>query len=343
MTDFAWGLIGPGAIAHRFADAVHRLPGAYLRSVWGRDAARAAAFAAHWTRPGKAAPQRLVDLEDLLVDGAIHGVYIATPHSSHAHFIAQCLHAGKPVLCEKPLVTDAATARELAALARKQQVFLMEALWTRFLPTYSTVGAWLRGGAIGRVQSIQASFCFHVPFDATSRLFDPAAAGGCLLDIGIYTVAMARWVEQTQHARCGAPSIAHATARFAPSGVEQRVTASLRLASDIALQFVCAFDGSADNTLHILGEHGHIRIAPRFWEAETAVLERPGHAPEWAHTPHRFNGFEGEIEEAMRCVQSGNLESPHLPLADTIATLDCLDALRAAIGAQTVPGRLPFA
>ena len=342
MTDFAWGLIGPGAIAHRFADAVHRLPGTYLHSVWGRDPARAAGFAAHWARQGKPAPQAVGSLEALLADAQIRAVYIATPHASHAPFIAQCLQAGKAVLCEKPLVTNATTARDLAALARQQQVFLMEALWTRFLPVYTTVGNWLRNGAIGRVQAIQATFCFNVPFDAKSRLFDPEAGGGCLLDIGIYIVAMARWVEQTQTAQFGAPTIEHATARFAPSGVEQRVTATLRLASDIRLQFVCAFDGSADNALQVFGERGHIRIAPRFWEAEAAVLERPGHAPEWAHAPHRINGFEGEVEEAMRCIQTGLIESPHMPLADTIATLDCLDALRAAISAHGAPRHIPL-
>ena len=343
MTDFAWGLIGPGAIAHRFADAVHRPPGTYLRSVWGRDPARAAGFAAHWARQGKPAPQATSSLEALLADAQIQAVYIATPHASHAPFIAQCLHAGKAVLCEKPLVTDAAAARELAALARTRKVFLMEALWTRFLPIYATEGEWLRSGAIGRVQTIQASFCFNVPFDPKSRLFNPAAGGGCLLDIGIYIVAMARWVEQTQTIRDSAPTIEHAAASFAPSGVEQRVTATLRLASDIQLQFVCAFDGSADNALQIFGEHGHVRIAPRFWEAEAAVMERPGHAPEWAQAPHRINGFEGEVEEAMRCVQTGLFESPHMPLADTIATLNCLDALRVAIGASGAASLLPQA
>ena len=109
------------------------------------------------------------------------------------------------MLCEKPLVPTLAVARELVALARERQVFMMEALWTRFLPIYAQVRRWLSTGAIGKVQAIQSSFCFAVPYDPGSRLFNAALAGGTLLDIGIYNVAMTRWVLECALGACPEP------------------------------------------------------------------------------------------------------------------------------------------
>lgn len=330
--DFAWALIGPGSIAHRFADAVQRLPGTRLHSVCGRDPLRAAAFARQWSCEGKPAPVVARDLSVLLDDDRIDAVYIATPHASHAEGIRRCLEAGKAVLCEKPLVTHLPQAQALVALSRDRDVFLMEALWTRFLPVYGTVRRWLASGAIGAVQSIQSSFCFTAPFDPHSRLFDPALAGGTLLDIGIYNVAMTRWVLESQLGAC--PPVEHlgAQAVLAPTGVDQRVAATLVFHGGAVAQFVCAVDGHADNALHISGERGHIELRGNFWEATEAGLYRPGLPPEQAHAPLRINGFEGEIEETMHCVRAGLIESPTMPHAETLAIVASLDALRRAIG-----------
>ena len=115
---FTWGLIGPGKIAHQFADAVHRLPGAQLGLVYGRDPAKAEAFATHWTRDG-ARPGCTADLQALLDDATLDAIYIATPHAQHGEFIEACLAAGKPVLCEKPLVPHLAAGQRAVALARQ--------------------------------------------------------------------------------------------------------------------------------------------------------------------------------------------------------------------------------
>lgn len=333
-TDFAWALIGPGNIAHRFADAVHRLPGTWLRSVHGRDAARASAFAQHWCRDGQPAPSVAPSLQALLADERIDGVYIATPHASHADCIRACLEAGKPVLCEKPLVTHLAAAQALTALAHERGVFLMEALWTRFLPAYAAVRQWLASGAIGAVQSIQSSFCFAAPIDPRSRIFAPELAGGALLDIGIYNVAITRWVLESQRGSCPAPDRIGAQAVLAPTGVDQRVAATLNFEGGVVSQFVCAVDGHADNALRIHGERGHIELPHHFWEATEARLCRPGQAPEVVHAPFRINGFEGQIEEAMRCVRSGLIESPQMPHAESLAIVACLDELRRAVGVR---------
>jgi len=334
MSDFGWALVGPGRIAHRFADAVHRLPGTYLRSVWGRDATRAAEFARHWTRAGKLPPRVEPMLAALLGDAAIDAVYIATPHAVHGEFIRRCIEAGKPVLCEKPLVPTLAVARELVTLAQDRGVFLMEALWSRFLPIYAQVGDWLRSGAIGQVNAIQSSFCFPVPYDPESRLFSAALAGGALLDIGIYNVAMTRWVLEAALGACPAPVSLRAEGVLAPSGVDQRAAATILFPGGVVSQFVCGFDSQADNALRIFGDAGCISVPQRFWEATEAVLSRPHEQPQAVSAPLRFNGFEEEIEVAIRCVRAGLTESPRMPHAETLAIVGCLDALRHQIGVR---------
>lgn len=332
MTEFAWAIVGPGQIAHRFADAVYQLPGTHVRSVFGRHDGRVGEFVAHWSRPGKPPPLPVPDLDALLGDASIDAVYVATPHSSHAALIRECLLAGKPVLCEKPLVPNLAAARELVALAQERQVFLMEALWTRFLPIYARVRDWLSSGAIGKVQAIQSSFCFPVSYDPSSRLFSAALAGGALLDIGIYNVAATRWVLESALGACPDPASLRVQGIRAPTGVDQRAATTIMFPEGVVSQFVCAFDGAADNALRIYGEHGWICLPHRFWEATEAVLSRRDQPLETVHAPFRINGFEDEIEETMRCVCTGLTESARMPLAETLAIVAWLDELRRQLG-----------
>jgi predicted dehydrogenase len=334
MTDFTWAIIGPGRIAHRFADAVFRLPGTHLRSVLGRDAAAAAQFVAHWCRAGKPSPRAVADLSSLLADDLLDAIYVATPHSAHAPFIRACLAAGKPVLCEKPLVPTLAVAREMVALSHERGVFLMEAFWTRFLPVYARVGDWLRNGAIGRVQAIQSSFCFAVPYDPDSRLFSAALAGGSLLDIGIYNLGMTRWVLESALGACPEPLRLSVDGVLAPTGVDQRAAATIVFPDGVSAQFLCAFDCVADNSLRIFGDAGCISVPQGFWEATQAVLAPRAGEPQTVHEPFRFNGFEYEVEEVMRCVRGGWTESPRMPHSATLANLGVLDEFRRQLGVR---------
>ncbi|MBC7376616.1 MAG: Gfo/Idh/MocA family oxidoreductase [Burkholderiaceae bacterium] len=333
---FTWGLIGPGKIAHQFADAVHRLPGAQLGLVFGRERAKAEAFAMQWRRDG-AQPRATADLQALLDDASLDGVYIATPHAQHAEFIAACLRAGKPVLCEKPLVAHLAEGQRLVALARERNVFLMEAVWTRFLPIYKTVQAWLQAGDIGPLRGIQSAFCFLAAYDAASRLYNPALAGGSLLDLGIYNLTMTQWVLQQAQGQCPEPNHIQASGRLAPTGVDHHVSAMLSFPSDIDAQFICGFDSCADNGLRIFGERGVIRVEQSFHSGIEAHLQHPGEAVQTVNAPLRLNGgngFEGEIEEAQTCIRAGLIESPLISHADTLATLGWMDEIRRQVGVR---------
>ena len=332
--EFAWGLIGPGGIAHRFAEAVRHLPGARLHAVLGRDAARAVAFAETWSCDGVPPVRVAPTLDALLDDPAVQAVYIATPHAQHGEFVRACLERGKPVLCEKPLVPTRAQLEPLLALSQQRQVFLMEAMWTRFLPLYETVRGWLNEGSIGTVRTIQSSFCFAGPYDPASRLYNPAVAGGALLDIGIYNLAMTRWVLERTAGTCPEPVSMRADGVLAPSGVDQRVAGTLVFPGGVVSQFVCAFDAVADNALRIVGERGCIIVPRRFWEATDAVLQRPGEPDVAVHAPLRINGFEGEIEEAMRCIAEGRAQSPRMPHAESLALVRWMDELRVQLGVR---------
>jgi len=333
-TPFGWAIIGPGRIAHRFAEAVHGLPGMRLAVVQGRELERARAFAAAWTRDGESPVDATIDLHEALARPDVQGVYIATPHAFHGSAVRAALEAGKAVLCEKPLVASQAEARPLIALARSRGVFLMEAMWSRFLPIYATVRRWLADGEIGALRGLQSSFCFDVPYEPVGRAYDPALAGGALLDVGVYNLAMTRWALQAALGDCPEPRSLQARGHLAPSGVDQRVWATLEFEGGIVSQFTCGFDGSADNALRIFGERGHIIVPHDFWQATEARLLRDGCPPEVVHAPFAINGFEGEVAEAVRCARAGLVESPAMGHADTLAVLGWMDAIRAQLGVR---------
>ena len=337
-----WAIVGPGRIAHRFAEAVQGLEGHGLEAVVARDASRGDAFAARWPdRSGRRA-QRVGKLDALLQTRAVDAVYIATPHPQHHAFARRCLEAGMPVLCEKPMTMCARDTVDLVATARRHRAFLMEAVWTRFLPVYRDVEAWLREGRIGAVRALRSSFCFAVPFDPASRLFDPQLGGGALLDIGVYNLHVTRWA--LQRACGGVPTLRswHASGTLAASGVEQRAAAQFDFepatGERLHAQFVCAFDGRADNRFVIEGERGLIEIESGFWQATRARLQVDGAEPERAERPFAINGFEGQIEEVRRCLAAGAVESPQMPHDESIAVAEWVDRLRGAVGAAGPQG-----
>ncbi len=331
-TAFSWALIGPGRIAHRFAQAVQGLPGARLSCVLGRDAERTRTFAAQWSGTGKGPVRTTASWDDVLLDPSIDAVYVATPHTMHHDAVQRCLAAGKPVLCEKPLVPNVAQAQSLVALAQSRRVFLMEAMWTRFLPAYAQIAQWLGSDAIGRVRTIQSSFCFAATDGLDSRLYAPELAGGALLDIGIYNLSMTRWVLHTALGACPALRDLQVHGLLAPTGVDQRLAATLAFDGGVVSQFVCGFDSCADNALRIVGERGWISAPHNFWEATEVLLQVQGEPLQRIHTPFAINGFEGEIMEAMRCIRAGLLESPQMPHAETLATLGWMDTMRSSMG-----------
>ena len=326
---FNWGVIGPGGIANRFAGALAAVPGARLAVVFARDAAKGQAYATQWQQGGETA-RVTTALADLLADAEVDAVYIATPHSHHGEYVRAALLAAKPVLCEKPLVTSQAEGQALVELARERGVFLMEALWTRFLPAYEMAGRMLQAGAIGELRAMQSSFCFASDFNPQHRNWNPALAGGALWDIGIYNLAVTRWVlQQMNDGVCPEPVSIDVAAKLAPTGVDDAVNVTLHFPDGVTSQFRCGFDAASVNAFEALGSKAGLRFPMDFWGSQTVELVTRKSPAQRFEAPYVSNGFEGEIAEAQACIRAGLLESPRMPHAETLALLGWMDAIRA--------------
>lgn len=294
-----WMVVGHGGIATAFVTAVSGTEGHEVSVVAGRSADRAGAFA---SRHG---------IETATVEMARHltevdAVYVATPHPHHAQAASAALTAGTPVLCEKPLTLSAATTTDLIDMARANDVFLMEAVWTRFHPIYEQVFDWIDGGMIGEIRGVRASFGFDEPFDASHRLFNPELGGGALYDIGIYPLHLAHWV-------LGQPDRLEMVSSHAPTGVDDYVAIIGTYAGGRVADLSATTRVELTGAGVIWGESGWIEI-PRFWMAESASLHTGGRT-EIAKAPFEINGYEYEILEVERCLRAGRIESDRMPWA----------------------------
>lgn len=327
---FGWALVGPGNIARRFAAALRGVPGTRLAAVAGRDAARAEAFAREWTAPGSSPAVHGTDLAALVSRDDVQAVYVCTPHPHHAAAVRAALLAGKAVLCEKPLTPFGAATRPLVALAAERGVFLMEAVWTRFLPVYGQVRSWLDAAEIGAVRAMCSDFVIDRPPRPGDRRYTAALGGGALLDIGIYNITVSRMVLP------GVPVQGFdVRAKLGDDKVDVQLAATLDFGDGRTSQFSCGWFGNGANEFRIQGERGRIVVhGGGFWQSTAATLERDGAPPLTVQAPFRVNGFEYEIEEAMRCVRAGLTASPVLPPAESLAVVDLMDAMRERIGVR---------
>jgi predicted dehydrogenase len=319
-TRIRWGVLAPGRIAHRFAQALESVEGAALHGVASRSAERSRAFA-----QSHRAAVSYDSYEALANDPEIDAIYIASPHRFHHEQARMCLEAGKPVLVEKPFTVNAAQAADLIALAKAKNLFLMEALWSRFLPIYRKVREWLDDRAIGTIDLISSVFCFQAERDPSDRKFSHDLAGGALLDLGVYNISLSQWVTGES------PSTIGAHARLGDTGVDELTAVTMIYPQNTLSQFTCSFLFDAANEFLIYGTKGHIRVQARFWESTRATLVAGG-KESVAALPFRKNGFEYQIEEVMSCIRGGRRESELMPLASTFATMETMDEIRRQIG-----------
>ena len=321
---FKWGVISPGRIAHTFAKALKAVPNAEIHAVASSSQERADAFAKEY-----GIPNVYDDYAALVVNPEIDVVYIASLHQQHYAHTKMALEAGKAVLCEKPFTVNAKETKELLDLATKKKLFLMEAVWTRYLPIYGTIRKWLDKGKIGDVTLLQSSFGFNPGRDERGRLLNPDLAGGTLLDIGIYPITVSQWVMGAN------PVSFNAHALIGNTGVDESLSVNLIYENDVVSQFTSTFLTNAENAFYIYGSNGHIRIKGPFWGATEATLVVDGKKKGKTKTKSfKVNGFEYQIKEAMRCIEEGLLESPAMPHADTLATVTLMDNIRAEVGVK---------
>lgn len=320
MSKVRWGIIGTGKIARAFASALQDTPDAQLVAVGSRSQASAQAFAAEsGAREAHGSYQSLVDSPDVDL------VYIATPHPMHAEHAMLALEAGKGVLCEKPFTMNRREAEAVVALAHRKNLFLMEAMWTRFLPAFAEVKSIIASGRLGAVRQVHADFGFTCKFGPEHRAFNPALGGGALLDLGIYPLSIAAAILGPVES-----VVAHAT--LGQTGVDVQTDFLLRHRDGGTSNCSCSFIARTPGELTVSGERGHVRMNTMFYRAQTLSLVLEDGTSETIAVPYIGNGYVHEVIEAQRCWLAGLVESPQMPHAETLDLMGVLDTIRAQIG-----------
>ncbi len=315
--EFRWGIIGTGAITNKFAADLANLPDAAPYAVASRSQASADQFAAKFGMP-----KAYQGYEAVMADPDVDAIYIGTPHPYHKENTIACLEAGKPVLCEKPFAINSADAIEMVNKAREKGVFLMEAMWTRFLPVQVQVQEWLKKGKIGDVLSLTCDFGFRTEFNPEGRLFNPELGGGALLDVGIYTISYASMVFGQQ------PEKIKADAFLGESGVDEQNAQLFTYAEGQQAILSSAIRIATEHRARISGTQGSI-VIPNFWHATEATMTTNSGK---STTITGGSGYQFEADEVAKCVKAGKLESDRMPLDETIAIMQTLDSIRAQIG-----------
>ena len=250
---------------------------------------------------------------------------MATPHNFHYEQVKQCLDAGKHVLCEKPLTINAAQAEELIAMAEEKKLFLMEAMWTRFLPATVQVRKWLEKGRIGEVRMFLANFGFYADWEPESRKFNPDLAGGALLDLGIYPLAYAYLIFGEE------PVSVSSTAHIGETGVDNQSSYQFAYENGAFAQMYASNEADSPNEAVIMGTKGHIRL-PLFWKADQATIILNGKKPKTYKFRYEATGLQFEASEVMDCIRKEKTQSDIMPLSETLRILRMTDRLRADWG-----------
>ena len=314
-----WGIIATGNIAHKLAHDIKTMPDAQLMAVGSRSRESADAFAQEF-----GIPHAYASYEEVANDPDVDVVYVATPNDLHAGNVRACIEAGKAVLCEKPFTLNAAQAKPLIELARRKRVFLMEAMWSRFIPTHRKLYDMVRTGALGEIRMIQGDFGFKAEYDPANRLFNPARGGGALLDLGVYPIALTVRL-------LGAPDTISGHVTMTESGVDEQSAVVLGYKSGALAVLTSSAAVQTFNEARVFGTKGRARLEEPFWKADqlSTYIE---HQEQHYVLPREDWGYQYQLEEVHRCMRAGEIESPGMPHADTMTILTIMDTLRAQWG-----------
>ena len=321
-----WGLLATGRIAASFAADLALLPDHSLVAVGSRTQEAADAFGERF-----GVPRRYASYEALVADPDVDAIYVSTPHPGHYATTLLAIEHGKAVLVEKPFAMNLAESSEMVAAARAGGTFLMEAMWTRFLPHIVRLREVLASGVLGDLVYLTAEHGQWFPVDPESRLFDPALGGGALLDLGIYPISFAHMV-------FGTPSAITARSTPAFTGVDATTSAIFEYEAGQHAVVTTSLAAASDNPAAIYGTEARLEIDGWFYTpGGFTVTAHDGTVLERYESPRVGRGMQYEAAEVARCIEAGLTESPDLPLDETLAIMGSLDEIRRQIG-LTYPG-----
>lgn len=342
-----WGVIGTGRIASIVVSDLALLPDAALQAVSSRTQAGAETFAAQYgfhsaygghadggTSDDGSAGAGMPGYRRLLEDPDVDVVYVATPHASHYFVAREALEAGKHVLCEKPMTLNLREAQHLVSLAREKGLFLMEAVWSRFLPSVQRAAEIVASGELGEVRWVQADLGFPAPYDPESRLWKREEGGGALMDLGVYLLT---WALVT----LGRPQSLRAASRLNGDGVDAETAMTLLYDSGAQAQLMASLTTVSTQTVTVAGTLGMLGCdAPLFNPRQLTVSLASGER-RVEDFPSVGLGYTYQLREVTRCLQQGQAENPTLPLEDSLTTMFLLDQVRKEAGIRYPADRDP--
>lgn len=316
-TPIRWGIVSAGGIANTVTSDLQAMPGGRAVAVASRDLGRAQAFA---ERHG--IERAYGSYAELFADDEVDVVYVATPHRQHHAIARAALLAGKPALVEKAFTVTVAGAEDIIELARSQRLFVMEAMWTRFVPLVVHLCEIIADGAIGDVRSIRADLGSVNEPDPTHRFWDLAQGGGALLDMGVYPVAFAQML-------LGEPTRVQVSGTVASTGVDAEIALLTEYAGGAHALLESAITSDLPGVASIIGTAGRIDVTARFHHTQRLILRRRGlddlviDAAGPLATVGR--GYTHELQEVHDCLRAGRLESARMPWADTLASMRTME------------------
>lgn len=308
-----WGILSTGVIAKNFAETAKKMDDVHIHAVASRSLESANAFADQY-----GIPVRHGSALALAQDPQVDIVYIGTPHNAHYEGMKLMISHGKHVLCEKSFTTDARQAEEIFALAREKGVFVMEAFWTKLCPVYRDVERVIASGEIGEIRTVTSQYGYTTAREA--RKFDPAQAGGTLLDIGVYAIGFACMMLGYEFDQIQSHLIMNSVGTDAIDAITLRKGAAVAQLTTAIGANIPIFGG-------VYGTKGHIDI-PDFKNPQRVTVCVDGKAPYTLERPFEINGFEYEIREAMACVREGRLHSDVITPAQSVAVMAVMDEIR---------------
>jgi len=312
-----WGIVGTGGIAHQFAKGLAILPDAQLTAVSSRTKEAAEKFAAEFN-----VPNCHIGAESLANDKNVDVVYIATPHPMHKGETIICLEGGKAVLCEKPFAMNGSEVRQMIECAKKNKLFLMEAMWMYFFPAMAKIRQLVGDGDIGEILLVQSNLCFRREREPQGRLLNPQLGGGTLLDIGVYDISFAQMIYGREPQRIS--SMAH----IGQTGVDEQSSMIFGYEDGAMAALTCSFLVETPCEAAIYGTGGYIKIPHMFFLPDKIIVKTGQEQEKEIKFDRLGNGYSYEAVEVMRCLREGETESPIMPLDTSAAIMRTMDRIR---------------
>ncbi len=319
MSNFNWGILGPGGIARAFAKDIQLLDGHTVAAVGSRTLGNAQDFAKTFGGISYGSYQELV--EDPLIDA----IYVATPHPWHKENVIAALDAGKPVLCEKPFAVNAREAQEMVDTAQANNLALMEAMWSRFLPHYKQVREIVASGVLGKILSVHADHGQRLADHNIPRLVEPSLAGGALLDLGIYPVSFA-------HMILGNPTKITASGVLTDKGVDGQTSMIFDYADGAQAVLSTTMVEQTPCRAVVAGVNGWLEIDRVFYTPTSMRVNLfDGSVTQYPHS-YIGHGIREQAEVFKQLVLSGKQQSEILNWNDMVDIMKTLDTVRSHIG-----------